>query len=140
MLHLQVRDRVRNHGLGAQVARGQDVGDVAVDEDVAGLQAQEGGFGDAGVGAADPEDLGLLAGGEGGEEVGVGFGGGAGPLLVLVEGFGEGVLVGHDMVVEEESFTRVVDRREICNLKRRRYRRLADKKGFHFEAVTAKSK
>ena len=47
--------------------------DVAVDEDVAGLAGADCGFGDAGVGAADPEEVGGLAGCEGGEEVG-GFG------------------------------------------------------------------
>jgi hypothetical protein len=50
-----VHDGVLNYGLGVYVRGGDDVGDVAVDEDVAGLQAQEGGFGDAGVGAADPD-------------------------------------------------------------------------------------
>lgn len=94
VLDLEVRDRVRDHGLRVQVAGGQDVGDVAVHEDVAWLQAQHGGFGDARVGAADPEDLGLLAGGEGGEEVRGGFGGCVRPLLVLVEGEFEGVCWG----------------------------------------------
>ena len=46
-----------------------DVGDVAVHEDVAGLEAEDGRFGDARVGAADPEDFGGLALGQGGEEV-----------------------------------------------------------------------
>lgn len=48
----------------------QDVGDVAVHEDVAGLEARDGRFGHARVGAAEPEDLGRLALGEGGEEGG----------------------------------------------------------------------
>lgn len=61
VLHFQIADRVLDHGLAVQVGRGEDVGDVAVDEDVAGLEAEHGGFGDAGVGAADPEDLGVLA-------------------------------------------------------------------------------
>lgn len=91
MPHLEMLDRVRDDGLRVQVAGREDVGDVAVDEDVAGLHAEDGGFGDAGVGAADPEDLRLLALGEGGEEVGVGGGGRFGPLLVLAQGQFEGV-------------------------------------------------
>lgn len=76
---------------GVEVARVQDVGDVAVDEDIAGLEAEDGGFGDAGVGAADPEDLGGLAVGEGGEEGWVLLAGFLGPGFVLGEGEGEGV-------------------------------------------------
>ena len=88
---LEVRDGVRDDGLAVEVRGGQHVGDVAVDEDVAGPEAEDGGLGDAGVRAADPEDLGLLAGGEGGEEVGVVGGGGLGPLFVLAQGEFEGV-------------------------------------------------
>ncbi len=94
MFHFQKRDRVRDDGLRVQVRRGQDVGDVAVDEDVARLEAEDGGFGDAGVGAADPEDLGGLALGEGGEEVGFGLGEGLGPFFVLLQGEFEGVCGG----------------------------------------------
>jgi hypothetical protein len=71
MLDLEVDDGVLDDGEGGQVGGGEDVGDVAVDEDVAGFETEDGGFGDAGVGAADPEDFGGLAFGEGGEEVGV---------------------------------------------------------------------
>ena len=39
----------------------EDVGNVAVDEDFPRLQAENGGLGDARVGAAQPEDLGGLA-------------------------------------------------------------------------------
>lgn len=94
VLHLEVGDGVGDDALAVDVGGGQDVGDVAVHEDVARLEAEDGGFGDAGVGAADPEDLGLLAGREGGEEVGLVVGGCLGPLLVLVEGEFEGVCVG----------------------------------------------
>lgn len=94
MFHLQKRNGVGDDGLRVQVRGGQDVGDVAVHEDVARLEAEDGGFGDAGVGAADPEDLGGLALGEGGEEVGFGFGEGLGPFFVLVEGVFEGVCGG----------------------------------------------
>lgn len=91
MFDLEVRDGVGDDALAVDVGGGENIGDVAVDEDVAGLEAEDGGFGDAGVGAADPEDLRVLARGEGGEEGGVGGGGGLGPLFVLVEGEFEGV-------------------------------------------------
>lgn len=91
VLHLDVGEGVGDDALAAEVGRRQHVGDVAVHEDVAGLEAEDGGLGDAGVGAAEPEDLGLLAGGEGGEEVGVVAGGCLGPLFVLVQGELEGV-------------------------------------------------
>ena len=82
----EMRDGIGDDALAVDVGRGQDVGDVAVDEDVAGFEAEDGGFRDAGVGAADPEDLRLLAGSEGGEEVGLVVGCCLGPLFVLVEG------------------------------------------------------
>ena len=85
MVHLEVRDAVRDDALRAEVRRRDDVGDVAVHEDVAWFQGADGCFRDAGVGAADPEDLGGLAFCEGGEEVWVRGRGGFGPLLVLVQ-------------------------------------------------------
>lgn len=88
---LQVRDGVFDHGAGAEVARVQDVGDVAVHEDVARLEAEHGGFGHTRVGAADPEDLRRLAGGEGREEVRLVRGRFLGPLFVLPEGEVDGV-------------------------------------------------
>lgn len=84
-------DGVGDHALAADVGRRQDVGDVAVHEDVARVEAEEGGLGDAGVGAAEPEDLRLLALREGGEEVGLGLGGRLGPFLVVLEGDLEGI-------------------------------------------------
>ena len=83
--HLEVVDGVGDDGLAAEVGGREDVGDVAVDEDVAGPEAEEGGLGDAGVGAAEPEDLRVLAAGEGGEEVRQLVGDGLGPVFVLVE-------------------------------------------------------
>lgn len=61
VLNLEVRDGVGDDALAVEVRRGEHVGDVAVHEDVAGFEAEDGRFGDAGVGAADPEDLGVLA-------------------------------------------------------------------------------
>jgi hypothetical protein len=53
--YFDVLDGVFDDGGDWDVGWGDDVGDVAVDEDVTGLETEEGGFGDAGVGAADPD-------------------------------------------------------------------------------------
>ena len=74
MLDLQRTDRESEDGGGREVRRREDVGDIAVDEDVARLEAQEGRLRAAGVGAAEPEDLRGLALGQRGEEVRVGLG------------------------------------------------------------------
>lgn len=71
--------------------RGDDVGDVAVHEDVAWLGAQEGCFGAAAVGAAEPEGGGALALGAFGQEVGVLGLGLGGEVPVLGEEAVEGV-------------------------------------------------
>lgn len=55
VLDLQVDDGVLDDGEGVEVGGGDDVGDVAVDEDVAWLKAEDGGLGDASVGAAEPD-------------------------------------------------------------------------------------
>lgn len=90
VLDAEIGDGVLDHAGGGEVTGVQDVGDVAVDEDLARVGAAEGGFGHAGVGAAEPEDAGGLALGTAGEEVGVALGGLGGPFFVLGEGFGEG--------------------------------------------------
>lgn len=56
-----MRDGVFEDGVVGEVRGGHYVGYVAVDEDVAGLEAEEGRFGDAGVGASEPDWLGMLA-------------------------------------------------------------------------------
>lgn len=99
VLHLEVRDGVGDDAAAVEVRRGQDVGDVAVHEDIAGLEAEDGGLGDAGVGAADPEDLGLLARGEGGEEVRLVVGCCLGPLFVLLQGELESICEGANSVL-----------------------------------------
>ena len=86
-----MRDGVGNDALAVDVGGGQYVCDVAVDEDVTRFETEDGGFRDTGVGAADPEDLRLLAGREGGKEVRLVAGCRLGPLFVLVEGEFEGV-------------------------------------------------
>lgn len=97
VLDLQVHDGVGDDRRGGDVPRVQHVGDVPVHEHVAGFAAQEGGLGHARVRAADPEDGGGLAFGEGGEELRVGGWEGGRPgfvgVQVLGEGVGEGVFV-----------------------------------------------
>jgi len=88
MLDLEVNNCVLDDGERGQVGGCQDVCNIAVDEDIAGFEAEDCCFGDAGVGAADPEDFGGLAFGESGEEVGVVLGDGGGPGFVgLEDGF-----------------------------------------------------
>lgn len=54
LLDLEVADGVLDDGEHVGVGGVDDVCDVAVDEDVAGLEAEHGGLGDAGVRAAEP--------------------------------------------------------------------------------------
>ena len=81
----QVLHSVFNNAGGAEVARVEDVGDVAVYEDVTGLETQEGGFWAARVGAPDPQNLRCLSRGEGREEVGVFAGCLCGPFFVQTQ-------------------------------------------------------
>ena len=100
LLHLQMRDRVRDHGLAGQVGGRQHVGDVAVHEDVAWLQAQDGGFRDPAVGAADPEDLRRLAFAQLGHQVWVVAAVVGGPVFVFREGMVDwGVCFGVSLLV-----------------------------------------
>ena len=55
VFYLEVGDGEFEGGRGVDVGGGDDVGEVAVDEDVAGLEAEDCGFGDAGIGATDPD-------------------------------------------------------------------------------------
>ena len=89
MFDLEVLDGVLDDAEGVQVARVQDIGDVAMNEDISRLEAEDRRFGNAGVGAANPEDLGGLAFCEGGKERGVFGGGFLGPGFVLSKGAGE---------------------------------------------------
>ena len=82
---LQMGNRIRNHRLRTYIRRRQHIGDVAVHKHVPRLQAQDGGFGHAAVGAADPEDLRRLALGIFFEQGGVGRGGVRGPGFVAGE-------------------------------------------------------
>lgn len=85
VLDLEVLDGVVDDGHGVEVDVADEVGDVAVDKGLAGLEAGDLLGGDARVGAADPEVVGALAGAEGGEEarvLGVLVGG---PARVVLE-------------------------------------------------------
>lgn len=85
VLDFQVLHGVLDDGQRIEVRGDEDVGDVAVDEDVAGVEAEDGGFWAAGVGTADPEDLRGLALGEALEEGGLLLRHRAAPFGVRVE-------------------------------------------------------
>ena len=91
VLHFQMQDGVHNDGLGGEVGGREHVGDVAVHEDITGLETQNGGLGDAGVRAAEPENGWMLAGCEGGEEIGMVVGGCISPLSIFLESAGQAV-------------------------------------------------
>ena len=74
MLNLEVLDRELDDRKGVKICGADDVGNVAVDEDVARLEAEDGGFRAARVGTPNPQDFGVLAVSEGREEIRVGFG------------------------------------------------------------------
>ena len=82
VLDLEVLHRVLDDGQRVEVGGNQDVGDVAVDEDVAGVQSENGGLRAARVGTSDPQDLGGLAFTETFEESGISFSNGSAPLRV----------------------------------------------------------
>lgn len=64
VLDLEMGHRVLDHARRVEIAVVDDVGDVAVHEHIAWLEPQDGGFRAARVGAADPQNLRLLAEGE----------------------------------------------------------------------------
>lgn len=55
MLDLEVGDGVLDHSRSVDVGGRDDVGNVAVDEYITGLHAQNSGLGAARVGATDPD-------------------------------------------------------------------------------------
>lgn len=85
VLDAEVAHGVVDDAHDVEVRVADEVGDVAVDEGLAGLEAGDLLGGDARVGAADPEVLGALAGRELGEVAWVGRGFGGGPGAVVVE-------------------------------------------------------
>lgn len=89
VLDLEVLDGILNDAHNVEVRVADQVGNVAVHKGIAGLQARDLLGGDARVGTSDPEILGVLAGGELLEEVGV-----LGDLLG-----GPGLVVLKDLVV-----------------------------------------
>jgi len=93
VLNFEVHNGVFNDGGGVDVGGGDDIGDVAVDENVAGLEAEEGGFGDARVGTAEPENSRRLPSSELREEVGVLVIFIACPCSIRAQGIAERILV-----------------------------------------------
>ena len=55
--YLEVDHGVLDYGLRIDVCERDDVGNVAVDEDVTRVEAENGGLRDAGVGATNPDYL-----------------------------------------------------------------------------------
>lgn len=94
VLHLEVPHPVHDDALAAQVRGREHVGDVAVHEHVARLEPQHRRLGHPAVGAAEPEDRGLLALGAGREELRVRVGGLLRPVLVSGQVLREGLAVG----------------------------------------------
>lgn len=61
LFHLEGVDGVEDDALGGHVVRGDDVGNVAVDEDITGLGIAESGLRDTRVGTSEPKDRWSLA-------------------------------------------------------------------------------
>jgi hypothetical protein len=98
VLNLQHLDCVLEDTEGGEIGCRQQVGNVAVDKDVAGHQIEDCSLRDAGVGATEPEDFWGLANGKGGEESRVGLGGARSPFAVaakqvIKDGFCDLILV-----------------------------------------------
>lgn len=81
----QVADGELNHRVEAEVVWVDDVGDIAVSEDLAWLGVGNGGLGYARVRAANPQDLGFLALVAALKELRILLGGLGRPLLVALE-------------------------------------------------------
>lgn len=82
VLDFQVFDSELDHGEGVEVRWREDVRDVSVDEDIAGLQAEDGCFRASRVRATNPKDLRVLTFGEGREQIRFGPSYCRGPSLV----------------------------------------------------------
>lgn len=61
VLDLEVLRGILDHGKRVEIRGDQNVSDITVAEDIAGLEAENCGFGAAGVCTAYPEDFGRLA-------------------------------------------------------------------------------
>lgn len=55
MRYFQVRNGIFDDGRGIDIGRRDNVGDITMDENITRLEAENGGFGDTGVGAAEPD-------------------------------------------------------------------------------------
>jgi hypothetical protein len=85
VFHLEDIDGVLHDGEGVEVGLLDDVGDVAVDEDLAGGESGDLVGGHAAVRAADPKVFGRLLVGEVVEKFRISGGDGVGPFLVRIE-------------------------------------------------------
>jgi hypothetical protein len=54
VLDLQMDNSVLDNGGGVDVSRGYEVADVTVDEDITGLETEEGSFRDPRIGTTEP--------------------------------------------------------------------------------------
>lgn len=91
VFHLQMLNRKLHDAQETQIGGIDDIGDVAVGEDIAGLEAKDGGLWDTRVGATNPQDGRCLAFGGFGEEVLLFLCRLIGPLLVALQTCCEGV-------------------------------------------------
>lgn len=90
---LEVLHSVLDDGKRVEIRGDDNVGDVAVDENVARVEAQDGCFRAARVGTSNPQDLRGLAFAEAFEERWIFLGDGATPFGVGVEDLGVGVVL-----------------------------------------------
>jgi hypothetical protein len=81
-LNLEVRNRVLNHARGAEIFGRDDIGDVAMDKNVARLAVTDGGLGNPRVGTSQPEYFRTLAPAERWKEIGILESGAAGKGFV----------------------------------------------------------
>lgn len=108
-LDLDGADGEVDDGLAAQVAGLDDIGDVAVDEDVAGLAVADGRLGHARVAAAKPQHLGLLALRQRRPQLRLALGGAAGVALVARDDALEGICRNRTILMSAHLF-RIVSR------------------------------
>ena len=101
VLDLEHVDRVLQHRQAVQIGVHDDVGDVAVDEQLARPQADDLVGRHAAVRAADPQVLRQLLRRQRPEEVGIVIGDAAGPAAVVVEKVGEVVHASRDVTAFE---------------------------------------
>ena len=85
MLDFDVSHGEFDHAEEAEVGRIYDIGNIAVREDVAWLQTEDGGLGFASIRTSEPKDLRCLSLRKAWKELGVVLGCVCGPFLVVLE-------------------------------------------------------